>query len=327
MARKSKRNASRGSVNNIILETLYSGEKYGYEIIKEVEKKTDGKIVLKQPSLYSSLSRFESKNYVSSYWSDSEIGGKRHYYYLTDEGKKYYEDNVLNKKSEYDFLNDDYVPPVKEELEEDNNNSEEYNYDESENSDYSSSYNFNKYNFDVQDRMNELLGETTLEETTDDIEDYYTESDNVEDSIIEEELFTEDLEENIEDVFENDIEVNQSNTNQYDEEEVLQDKINSIHTAYSVDSETKPVSETIKYTNNLSKEISNVYNSIKSYNDIENKIDETDYIREQKKKDSMEVLYGTDIEENKNTSKYKFTNFSNDYYIDENGITRKRYKT
>ena len=39
MSRKRrKRIASRGSVNNIILKTLLNGDKYGYEIIKEVEK-------------------------------------------------------------------------------------------------------------------------------------------------------------------------------------------------------------------------------------------------------------------------------------------------
>ena len=101
MAKKSKRPASRGSVNNIILEILSTGDKYGYEIIKEVEEKTDGKIKLKQPSLYSSLNRFEDKGFVTSYWQDSEIGGKRHYYTITEKGLEYYEDS---KKSAFDKI-------------------------------------------------------------------------------------------------------------------------------------------------------------------------------------------------------------------------------
>lgn len=101
MARKKRKKvASRGSVNNIILKTLVNGDKYGYEIIKEVEEYSDGKIVLKQPSLYSSLSRFEEKQFVSSYWGDSDIGGRRHYYHLTDLGLEYYKKNVL--KEEFD---------------------------------------------------------------------------------------------------------------------------------------------------------------------------------------------------------------------------------
>ena len=100
MARKKRKKiASRGSVNDIILKTLVNGDKYGYEIIKEVEEYSEGKIQLKQPSLYSSLSRFEEKGYVSSYWGDSDIGGRRHYYHLTDKGKIYFEEKNLNKYS------------------------------------------------------------------------------------------------------------------------------------------------------------------------------------------------------------------------------------
>lgn len=93
--RRKKRVAQRGSVNNIILKTLLNGDKYGYEIIKEVEEYSDGKICLKQPSLYSSLGRFEEKQIVTSYWGDSDIGGRRHYYHLTEIGREYYQKVVL----------------------------------------------------------------------------------------------------------------------------------------------------------------------------------------------------------------------------------------
>jgi PadR family transcriptional regulator PadR len=118
MARKKrKRNASRGSVNNIILKTLTSGDKYGYEIIKEVEEYSEGKIQLKQPSLYSSLSRFEEKKFVSSYWGDSDIGGRRHYYHLTDEGMAYYKKFVLKEE---DVVDNETEEPIDDVLE--NNN-------------------------------------------------------------------------------------------------------------------------------------------------------------------------------------------------------------
>lgn len=105
--RRRKRIASRGSVNNTILKTLINGDKYGYEIIKEVEDYSDGKIKLKQPSLYSSLSRFEEKGIVTSYWGDSDIGGRRHYYHLTEEGVKYYEKEVLKLDKDSDEEDED----------------------------------------------------------------------------------------------------------------------------------------------------------------------------------------------------------------------------
>ena len=78
--------SGRGSVYNIILKALQTGDKYGYEICKEVEEKTDGAYILKQPSLYSGLKRLEAQGDISSYWKDSALGGRRHYYTLTKSG-------------------------------------------------------------------------------------------------------------------------------------------------------------------------------------------------------------------------------------------------
>lgn len=78
----------RGQLNNVILSTMLDGDKYGYEIIEEISKWSNGKIELKQPSLYSALKRLEANEMLSSYWTDSELGGNRHYYRLTDLGRK-----------------------------------------------------------------------------------------------------------------------------------------------------------------------------------------------------------------------------------------------
>ncbi len=83
----------RGHINTIILRALYDGDKYGYEIIAEIENKSHGQYSLKQPSLYSALKRLEAQNYVTSYWGGSVGGGRRKYFSLTDEGKKISEQN------------------------------------------------------------------------------------------------------------------------------------------------------------------------------------------------------------------------------------------
>lgn len=72
----------------IILYELSYGEKYGYEIIKNIEQKSNNQIEIKQPALYTVLKKLESNKFISSYWEDSEIGGKRHYYKITDNGQK-----------------------------------------------------------------------------------------------------------------------------------------------------------------------------------------------------------------------------------------------
>ena len=81
----------RGHIDTIILKALFEGDKYGYEICKEVEERSGGTYELKQPTLYSCLKRLESQKLISSYWTDSEIGGKRHYYKLTELGKENYQ--------------------------------------------------------------------------------------------------------------------------------------------------------------------------------------------------------------------------------------------
>ena len=80
---------SNGQVQYLILDSLADGSKYGLEIIEFISKKTNGGYILKKPTLYSCLTRLEKKGLVSSsFWGESEFGGKRHYYALTDEGKE-----------------------------------------------------------------------------------------------------------------------------------------------------------------------------------------------------------------------------------------------
>ena len=84
----------RGHINTIILRSLYDGDKYGYDIINEIEKKSGGLYTLKQPTLYSALKRLESLNYVTSYYGDYSNGGRRKYFSLTNLGRQTTEKNL-----------------------------------------------------------------------------------------------------------------------------------------------------------------------------------------------------------------------------------------
>ncbi|MBR4800233.1 MAG: helix-turn-helix transcriptional regulator [Clostridia bacterium] len=110
----------RGNVTTIILGSLQGQDRYGYEILKEIEDKSNGHYVLKQATLYNQLKRLEKQGLVSSYEGDPDDtgGGKRRYYALTKEGQAYlqketteYEysrtilDNLLSS-NEFDFSKD-----------------------------------------------------------------------------------------------------------------------------------------------------------------------------------------------------------------------------
>ena len=101
----------RGQVSTILLSCLIDGDKYGSELLKDLESKSSGKVTIKQPTLYSTLSRMEKQGYISSYWRDSDIGGKRHYYSLTDLGKKFLNDN--ENKVMANFAISDKIQPKK----------------------------------------------------------------------------------------------------------------------------------------------------------------------------------------------------------------------
>lgn len=78
----------RGHINTIILKALYEGDRYGYDIIKDIEQKSSGQYTLKQPTLYSCLKRLESQGFINSYWGAKSNGGRRKYYALTEMGRE-----------------------------------------------------------------------------------------------------------------------------------------------------------------------------------------------------------------------------------------------
>lgn len=89
----------RGHVITIILRSLQGNDKYGYEICREIEVKSEGSYVLKQPTLYSCLKRLESQGYITSYWGEISNGGRRRYYSLTEKGEEFLE----RDKQEWEF--------------------------------------------------------------------------------------------------------------------------------------------------------------------------------------------------------------------------------
>lgn len=79
----------RGNVDTVILKVLYEGDRYGYDMIKQINARSGGQWEIKQPTLYACLKRLEKQGFVASYWDESDSnGGRRKYYTLTDSGKE-----------------------------------------------------------------------------------------------------------------------------------------------------------------------------------------------------------------------------------------------
>lgn len=81
----------RGHTEAIILAHLLEQDSYGYQINKDIMKKTNNMYELKEATLYSAFRRLEQSGYIRTYWGDETVGARRRYYSITEEGRKAYE--------------------------------------------------------------------------------------------------------------------------------------------------------------------------------------------------------------------------------------------
>lgn len=77
-----------GSTVLLILSLLSEADKYGYEIIKELELRSENAFSFKEGTLYPVLHKLENDGYVKSYNSRGDRGRARKYYEITNKGKK-----------------------------------------------------------------------------------------------------------------------------------------------------------------------------------------------------------------------------------------------
>lgn len=77
-----------GSTILLILSLLEETDRYGYEITRELELRSDKAFQLKEGTLYPVLHKLENNGYVKSYRAKGERGRERKYYKITRNGKK-----------------------------------------------------------------------------------------------------------------------------------------------------------------------------------------------------------------------------------------------
>jgi PadR family transcriptional regulator, regulatory protein PadR len=90
----------KGSTTTLILSLLNSKPMYGYEIIKELEMKTDGIFNFKEGTIYPILHNLEEKELIVSYWGEGNGNRKRKYYKINDRGKEF----IQEKKEEWSIF-------------------------------------------------------------------------------------------------------------------------------------------------------------------------------------------------------------------------------
>jgi PadR family transcriptional regulator PadR len=83
-----ERELMRGAGPVAVLRLLESGEKYGYELIKLLDHRSQGVLAMGQSTLYPMLYNLQAKGLISARTEQAENGRPRKYYSLTDRGRK-----------------------------------------------------------------------------------------------------------------------------------------------------------------------------------------------------------------------------------------------
>jgi PadR family transcriptional regulator PadR len=83
---KYRRELLKGSTETLLLSLLKNQPMYGYQIIKELDKRSGGYFKFKEGTLYPALHRLEASGLVRGRWERLPTGQERRYYHLTDKG-------------------------------------------------------------------------------------------------------------------------------------------------------------------------------------------------------------------------------------------------
>jgi len=78
----------KGNTDSLLLYLINCHPTYGYQIIKELEKKSNGYFQFKEGTLYPALHRLEKDKFITGKWQMLANGQQRRYYYVTRKGQQ-----------------------------------------------------------------------------------------------------------------------------------------------------------------------------------------------------------------------------------------------
>ena len=89
----------KGSTEHLILSLIRPEGTYGYQLIKEMNRRSEGYFQFKEGTLYPALKRLEREGLVHGKWERLPSGQERRYYYLTEAGQRALDDKRAEWRS------------------------------------------------------------------------------------------------------------------------------------------------------------------------------------------------------------------------------------
>ncbi len=97
----SRNDLVKGSSSSLLLSLLEEQAMYGYQIVKELEARSQGYFKFKEGTLYPALHRLEKAGLITGKWQMLPNGRQRRYYYITAKGQA----KLAEEKTQWqDFL-------------------------------------------------------------------------------------------------------------------------------------------------------------------------------------------------------------------------------
>lgn len=87
MANDDKAALLQGTLDMLILKSLLSGARHGYDIARWIQATSDDVLAVEEGSLYPALHRIERRGWITSEWGQSQSNRRAKYYTLTRSGK------------------------------------------------------------------------------------------------------------------------------------------------------------------------------------------------------------------------------------------------
>ena len=78
----------KGSAETLVLAVLEDGARHGYELAKEIDRRSRGRLVFHVATLYTTLYRMEREGLIAGRWVEKAGQRRRRYYRLTPAGRK-----------------------------------------------------------------------------------------------------------------------------------------------------------------------------------------------------------------------------------------------
>jgi PadR family transcriptional regulator PadR len=82
-----RRESIKGSTDSLLLCLIGQQPMYGYQIIRELENRSQGYFKYKEGTLYPALHRLEKSGLLSAQWHTTSGGRQRRYYHITEKGR------------------------------------------------------------------------------------------------------------------------------------------------------------------------------------------------------------------------------------------------